>query len=61
MFVHKKIALDIAEIPTWVIRSPSPVAAAPPNPLEAYTPAPAIGESPTCLKRGQECLLFLPV
>ena len=31
----QKIALDIAEIPTWVIMSPSPVAAAPPNPLEA--------------------------
>ena len=29
-----EIALDIVEIPTWVIRSPSPVAAAPPNPLE---------------------------
>ena len=35
MFVHKTSALDIAEIPTWVIMSPSPVAAAPPNPLEA--------------------------
>ena len=59
MFVHVyKMALDVAQIPTWVIMSQSPAAAASPNPLEAEAPAPAIGESHTCLKRGQECIYY---
>lgn len=33
------------------MRSPSPVAAAPPTELSAYAPAPAMGESPTRLQK----------
>lgn len=42
-----------------IIISPLPVAAAAPAVLSAYAPAPAIGESPTRLKRKITCNKYI--